>query len=217
MRTALAALLVALALPVAPAHAACDVTVQFAGYNPASHSVAPGTNVTWCWNESNHSVTGTGFDSGVQDSGHMFSHTFASAGTFAYHCTRHGNMVGSIVVGSGSPSPTKPAPTMTAPEPVATTTRPPTRAPSHPATASPTPSRTATPATAAATTTPPAVATSQPATTAPAPAPSETALAGEPAAHRGRGLPIGVAIAAVAALGGLGAVLRTRRAAATGE
>lgn len=202
MRTALAIVAVSAAtlLPLAPAHAAtCDVTVQFAGYNPGTYQVAPGQNVHWCWNEGNHSVTSnTGaFNSGVLDSGATFDHAFATAGTYTYHCSVHGSMVATIVVkAAATPSPTHttpphttapsaPKPTTTAPRPVTTTTRPPPTPPAPTApTASATPSRTATPArTTAATAT-------APSTSPPEAAAQPTVTTSPPAgAPRGNGFP----------------------------
>jgi len=87
------------------------LTVSNNKYTPARDSVAPGATLTWTWN----SCTGDGyggstctahsvhFDDGVsssniQDSG-TFSRTFASAGTYTYHCAVHGAaMSGTVIV-----------------------------------------------------------------------------------------------------------------------
>ena len=47
-----------------------------------------------------HTVTAddTSFDSGALQSAASFTQTFAKAGTFAYHCSIHSRMVGTIVV-----------------------------------------------------------------------------------------------------------------------
>ncbi len=83
-------------------------------FTPASITVQPGDTVQWVWAASGHSSTsGTPgnpdglWDSGVQNSGFTFSHTFNSAGTFNYYCTPHGQccgMIGSVTVSSGSPT-----------------------------------------------------------------------------------------------------------------
>jgi len=87
------------------------LTVSNNKYTPARDSVAPGATLTWTWN----SCTGDGyggstctahsvhFDDGgssssIQDSG-TFSRTFASAGTYTYHCAVHGAaMSGTVIV-----------------------------------------------------------------------------------------------------------------------
>jgi plastocyanin len=60
-----------------------------------------GTTVKWT-NKDNvpHTVTSaTGdWDSGQLSNGQSFSHTFTQAGTFAYQCTVHPTMKGTITV-----------------------------------------------------------------------------------------------------------------------
>ena len=144
-----------------PASAASAVAISGLAYVPPSLTVTAGTTVTWTNQDSGipHSVTSdTGvFDSGPTCSpgtpagclstGQSFSHVFATAGTFAYHCHIHGFMHGTITVTSTTPSTT----TSTTVPPT-TTTAPPTTAP---------------PTTARPVTVP---ITSPPATTPPAPA-----------------------------------------------
>ena len=77
-------------------------------FTPQTAFVQPGDTVQWVWAANDHSSTsGTPgnpdglWDSGVQNSGFTFSHTFPSAGTFNYYCTVHGaccGMIGSVVV-----------------------------------------------------------------------------------------------------------------------
>jgi plastocyanin len=47
-----------------------------------------------------HTATGTTglFDSGPIAAGQQFSHTFSTVGSFAYHCTIHPGMVGTVNV-----------------------------------------------------------------------------------------------------------------------
>lgn len=86
-----------------------SVTVVNNAFNPADVIVAPGSSVTWHWNTCDngypaqscvaHSVT---FDDGTasptQESG-TFTRTFATAGTYNYHCAVHGAlMTGSVKV-----------------------------------------------------------------------------------------------------------------------
>ena len=81
-------------------------------YSPGTKTIAVGANVTWAWNACtgdpyngqscvSHSVT---FDDGsasspLQDQG-SFTKSFATAGTYTYHCTVHGSqgMTGTITV-----------------------------------------------------------------------------------------------------------------------
>lgn len=87
-----------------------SLTVSNNKYTPAQDSVAVGATLTWSWNSctgdgyggstcTSHSVT---FDDGptspIQGSG-SFSRTFASAGTYTYHCKVHGAaMAGTVLV-----------------------------------------------------------------------------------------------------------------------
>ena len=86
------------------------ITVTNNAYSPVSKTVTPGTTVQWSWNTCtgdgyngqacvSHSVT---FDDGstspTQDQG-SYSRTFATAGTYNYHCAVHGTaMAGTITV-----------------------------------------------------------------------------------------------------------------------
>jgi plastocyanin len=86
----------------APAAGGGDaVTIQNFAFGPASLSVAAGTTVTWTNSDSAaHTATaddGT-FDSSTIASGATFSQAFDTAGTFAYHCSLHPNMTGTIEV-----------------------------------------------------------------------------------------------------------------------
>ena len=45
-------------------------------------------------------------DSGDFGPGGTFQHTFATAGTYAYHCIHHSPMTGSVVVSANAPSTT---------------------------------------------------------------------------------------------------------------
>ncbi len=83
-------------------------------FSPAAKTVTAGTTVQWAWNSCTdngyaggqtcvqHNIVfddGTGITSGLQDQG-TFSRTFATAGTYNYHCAIHGamGMTGSITV-----------------------------------------------------------------------------------------------------------------------
>jgi plastocyanin len=198
-----------LALPLVALAATSAVNIQSTAFAPKSIAVSVGDTVTWTNRDpfSHTTTSDTGaWDSGALATGHSFSFRFTRAGTFAYHCSIHTFMTGTIVVQAVStPQPTA-APTAP-PTPVLTT--PPTIAPTEP----PTPTEAPTPQ---ATTAAPSASAS------PVAAPSETAATSPrtvaaqltPAPATGGGglgpLLIGAAALAVVALGGI-AFLRARR------
>jgi plastocyanin len=70
-------------------------------YNPNPIVIAPGATVTWVNNDTiaHTSTSDTGvWDSGTIPAGGSFSRSFQTAGTFAYRCTIHPNMVGTVTV-----------------------------------------------------------------------------------------------------------------------
>jgi plastocyanin len=78
-----------------------SVTVANMAFNPAGVSTSLGGSVTWSFQDSiAHTTTSDqGFwDSGTKSGGATYSHTFASAGTFAYHCSIHAMMRGTVKV-----------------------------------------------------------------------------------------------------------------------
>jgi plastocyanin len=90
---------------------ASTVTVPDMSFNPGSLSTTLGGSVTWSFSDptSGHTTTSDqGFwDSGTKLAGTSYSRTFTSAGTFAYHCSIHSMMHGSVKVpltGKGKPS-----------------------------------------------------------------------------------------------------------------
>jgi plastocyanin len=99
MRRALVAALVAAAFPATAS--AATVNVEFQAFNPVPVQVLPGETVEWDnVSERTHTVTADdgSFDSGDLDPATQFSVTFASAGTVAYHCTKHAGMIGEVDV-----------------------------------------------------------------------------------------------------------------------
>jgi plastocyanin len=86
--------------------AVVNVSVVNNAFTPASVSMNIDDQVTWKWAASDggipHSTTSNGglWDSGIRTEPFSFSHTFASAGTFPYHCTVHAGlgMVGTVKV-----------------------------------------------------------------------------------------------------------------------
>lgn len=105
----------------AASHSVSAVDFQF---SPATLTINVGDSVTWTNNASQtpHTATADGgsFDSGNLNPGQSYTHTFNSAGTFAYHCQYHQSqgMVGTIVVQAGA---TEPGSTSTAGSPLPNT------------------------------------------------------------------------------------------------
>jgi plastocyanin len=92
------------------------LNVNQPGYAPADVTVVIGVNNTVKWTNNDnmsHTVTATdgSFDSGNMNPGATFSHTFTEAGSFAYICTYHHWMHGTVTVLSGAgvqqPSPSQ--------------------------------------------------------------------------------------------------------------
>lgn len=83
--------------------------MQNNSYSPTGKTIAPGATVDWAWNSCvggydgetcvAHSVTfDDGATSSLQERG-SYSRTFATAGTYDYHCSSHGAaMSGRITV-----------------------------------------------------------------------------------------------------------------------
>jgi len=80
--------------------------VAIAGYafRPKTLTVAPGTRVTWTNTDSgSHTIvsdTGAFTASATLATGHSFTHTFSTTGTYRYHCGLHAFMIGRVVVQS---------------------------------------------------------------------------------------------------------------------
>jgi plastocyanin len=118
-RWTLAAATAALAMAVAAGSVrAADTPVTIAGFafDPTTVTINVGDSVTWTNQDSiAHTATaGDGsFDTGNIVAGGTESVTFDTAGTFAYHCTIHATMNGTVVVqgAAATPAPT-PEPTV---------------------------------------------------------------------------------------------------------
>jgi plastocyanin len=78
------------------------VSISNFSFSPANITVKKGTTVTWTNNDSTtHTVTGDtngGPKSGDLNPGKAYSFTFSAAGTFAYHCSIHPDMTGTVTV-----------------------------------------------------------------------------------------------------------------------
>jgi plastocyanin len=82
---------------------AADAAVAISGFAfaPASVSVSVGDSVTWTNGDGvGHTATAddASFDTGTIAGGGTDSVTFATAGTFAYHCSIHPAMTGTVTV-----------------------------------------------------------------------------------------------------------------------
>jgi amicyanin len=93
--------------PVTPGKGSTSVSIASMAFSPATLTVSVGSTVTWSNNDAvAHTVTSDDglFDSGSISSGDAYtgggtySYTFATAGTFNYHCTFHTMMTGKIIV-----------------------------------------------------------------------------------------------------------------------
>jgi plastocyanin len=206
-----------LALPIVALAATSAVNIQNSAFAPATTTVKAGDTVTWTNRDafSHTSTSDTGaWDTGVIAAGGSGSFVFLAAGTFAYHCSIHSFMKGTVIVqGVSTPAPTpQPTPPPT-PPPTPVRTAPPTAAPTAP----PTAASTETPAAPATTSAPSATASaaSTPAETAAAStSPSAAAAQPTPITTPGGGSPapllIGIAALAVLALGAIAFALARR-------
>jgi plastocyanin len=78
-------------------------TIKIANFNfgPATITVPAGSSVTWTNSDDDaHSVVADdkAFRSAPLDTGESYSFTFATPGTYAYHCGLHPQMHGKVVV-----------------------------------------------------------------------------------------------------------------------
>jgi len=77
------------------------VKVDNFSFSPATLTVAAGTTVTWTNRDDiPHNVVSTDkvFKSKVMDTDEKFSYTFTKAGSYAYFCSIHPHMTGTVVV-----------------------------------------------------------------------------------------------------------------------
>ena len=91
----------------APQPGAVTVTTPNQTFRPSTVTIAPGGSVTWQFSGSTHNVTFAGSapsGGNIPDTqpGNAVSRTFPITGTYAYQCTRHGGMRGTVVVQGGS-------------------------------------------------------------------------------------------------------------------
>ena len=84
------------------------VTISNNVFSPGNLTIAPGDVVKWVLSAGAHSVTsntGAWPEAILSTPGAEFSHTFATAGTFPYHCIFHTGMNGTVVVSGTNAAP----------------------------------------------------------------------------------------------------------------
>jgi len=89
------------ATPASAAPAGAAIKIVDFNFDPNTITVKAGTTVTWTNSgTAPHTVTADdgSFSSQSLASGGTFRRTFATAGTFAYHCAIHSSMKASVVV-----------------------------------------------------------------------------------------------------------------------
>ncbi len=115
-----------------------DVKAHSNAFIPAALTIAAGTAVAWHIGDIAHTVTAVdgAFASGGVEPGAMYTHTFATSGTYAYVCEYHPGMKGVVVVTEAAP-PAQPDPQLAnvaASQPAAPEAAAPTNAQTLPAT-----------------------------------------------------------------------------------
>jgi plastocyanin len=79
-----------------------EVWIQGSAYDPSTITVTQGTAITWTNKDGvTHTVTSDTpglFGSSNLGNGGTYSHSFASPGTFHYHCNFHAGMHGTVIV-----------------------------------------------------------------------------------------------------------------------
>jgi plastocyanin len=79
-----------------------DIVMSGLAYSPAAVTVAPGAIVKWTNKEdAPHTITSKGgstLKSKTLQKGGSFTFTFSTPGTYAYYCTVHPNMTGTVTV-----------------------------------------------------------------------------------------------------------------------
>ena len=175
-RIRLAGLVIAIvaAMPGAALGVSQTVVIQTFAFMPVNTTIAPGESITWRNADpvAHTATSDTGaFDTlSIAPGATSKTVLFANAGTYAYHCSIHLSMKGTITVQGAPPTPVPPPPT---PAPTPPPTPVPTPPPTPPPTAVPTASPTAAPS---ASPTPPESASPAP-TPLPSAAPTRISLA----------------------------------------
>jgi plastocyanin len=88
--------------PPAAAVPAADIEIQNIAYTPSAVTIKIGQTVRWTFDDGGilHHVTGDdGMNSPIVGSG-TYIHTFEHAGIYAFHCSIHPMMTGTVTVTS---------------------------------------------------------------------------------------------------------------------
>ena len=89
------------------------VAISNFAFSPGSVTIAPGDTVTWTNNDGvTHTVTaddGTWESAGLVN-GQTYTRQFNATGDYAYHCSPHPSMTGTVHVSDGSSPPPTPEP-----------------------------------------------------------------------------------------------------------
>jgi amicyanin len=96
-----APLLAAAVLPVSAQNAPAAVAIDNFTFNPQRVTVKAGTTVTWTNKDDiPHAIAATDklFKSKVLDTDNSYSFTFTTPGSYAYFCSLHPHMTGTVVV-----------------------------------------------------------------------------------------------------------------------
>jgi len=84
-----------------------SVTIADFAFAPATVTISAGESVTWTNQDgTDHTATGSGFDTEALGTGESSTITFDTAGTFAYDCAIHPTMHGEVIVEAAAPAPT---------------------------------------------------------------------------------------------------------------
>ncbi|MFH1209451.1 MAG: cupredoxin family copper-binding protein [archaeon] len=79
-----------------------NIEVRGFAFSPPTLTIHRGDTVTWTnYDSVGHTITsdsGNELNSMTFSDGQTYSHTFNTVGTYAYHCTPHPNMKGTIIV-----------------------------------------------------------------------------------------------------------------------
>jgi plastocyanin len=79
-----------------------EVLIQNNAFDPATITVSAGTTVTWTNKDAvSHTVTsntGGELNSGTLGTNGVYTHMFATAGSYPYHCVVHPSMTATVIV-----------------------------------------------------------------------------------------------------------------------
>ena len=95
-----------LLIPTALVAATANVDIEPTAFNPNTVTINVNDQVVWTWVSDFHSSTSDSelWDSGVFNTGHVFTNAFTAAGSFPYFCVVHG-FTGTVNVQGGNSPP----------------------------------------------------------------------------------------------------------------